>query len=351
MCDPMNKFEPSDLFDLIKTFAGRLPEQDNFRRILNVIKIDDVRSQLLSKSIDSAEKQWEQASKLAQPLVTKKQGLFPKAESTCFLCGCKIDDSIPGLQAQCEHLLPAAAAFLTIGIPEDTREPRELSQRAVNNYKWAHACCNNVKQATLFVNIFCNTSNRGGLNPGVITLQKPVVDAFLSAIWNSKPNGPTLDGFNAIRETYGNNPQAFYTGAANSIATAYSPLLADLNNDQARGISLIVNIDRVLTNIDFTLWKAIQKIEDPQQLVLRRSFDEMMSNPQANIEYNRILEGKLTTAEEYKKLLDTLSIQYAAKSKKSNTDPKKSLKALKTARKGGRNNRKRTYRRKHKRRV
>jgi hypothetical protein len=317
--------------------------------ILNVIKIDDVRTQLLSKSIDSAEKQWEQASKIAQPLVTKKQGLFLKSESTCFLCGCKIDETIPGLQAQCEHLLPAAAAFLTIGIPEDTREPRELSQRAVNNYKWAHACCNNVKQASLFANIFCNTSNRGGLNPGVITLQKPVIDTFLSAIWNSNPNGPTQLGFNKIREIYGNNPQAFYTGASNSIAAAYTPLLADLNNDQARGISLIVNIDRVLTNIDFTLWKAIQKIENPQQSVLRRSFDEMMSNPQSNIEYNRILETTLSSAEDYKKLLDNLNTQYAAKSKSSTTQAKKSLKALKTARKGGRKNRKRTYRRKHKR--
>jgi len=351
MCDPMNKFEPSDLFALIRNFAGTLPEQDNFRRILNVIKIDDVRSQLLSKSIDSAEKQWEQASKTAQPLVTKSPGLFPKARSTCFLCGCKIDDTIPGLQAQCEHLLPAAAAFLTIGIPEDTKEPRELSQKAVNNYKWAHACCNNVKQATLFVNIFCNTPGHGGVNTGVITLQKNVIDAFLTAIWNSNPNGPTIEGFNRIRETYGNNSEAFYTGATNSIVTAYSPLLADLNSEQARGINLLSNIDRVLTNIDFTLWKAIQKIENPEQTVLRRSFDEMMSNPQANIEYNRLLESKLTRPEEYKKLLDTLSIQYAAKSRRTSITPKKSFKALKTARKGGRKHRKRTYRRKHKRRV
>lgn len=75
------------------------------------------------------------------------------SNDVCYLCGFKFDESIEGLQATCEHILPIIQAifFLDLYRPAEKGHTPEEMNILKKEYAWAHRCCNYVKGDNSFL--------------------------------------------------------------------------------------------------------------------------------------------------------------------------------------------------------
>lgn len=206
-----------------------------------------------------AETQWEIALKRD----------IPEAENNdCFICeldfnNTKVKDwSSPEI----EHLFPSAFAFLLFGLPgkfhlkwKDERDEASkiitnaaikfgelMRDLQVKNYKWCHAYCNKIKDASIFIDILEQTDGCRQLRKDKCTVSmktdkdiKMNHNAILSYI--RKLRTSESDRARSWKRSYRGDSKDIHA----NIITAFSPLLNKLkeyNRDVLMGM-LIFNLD------------------------------------------------------------------------------------------------------------
>lgn len=70
-------------------------------------------------------------------------------KANCWLCGNAISKTNPALLAQCDHILPIAQGVIFLQLYSS--EKGTVTDAMKLEYEWAHARCNNVKNASVLI--------------------------------------------------------------------------------------------------------------------------------------------------------------------------------------------------------
>jgi hypothetical protein len=287
----LEKFGPTDLFNLIKKFNFTF-ELSHYQRIFLADKstVDLVRSPIITP--------------IERPITTGDQINFiiglsqrgmnireltietganaslqcnylynrlgkPNKPTNCWLCGYRLN--IPGdsrSNEECEHIIPAAAALAFHGIIDDTSSvnPKAAPGGVVEdegdvqfyalNYDLAHSQCNSPKKdALLFITLF----NSDYTIVDTPQINEPLLDKFVNSLFQpvGGTNSLVYDLF--LQECSGNITQELAVQKKSDIKKNIIKRLNPLVENLA-GIRLysILGINKLIENIDFIFAKYYQ---------------------------------------------------------------------------------------------
>ena len=243
----------------IKDFREIFEHFDPTRQCLEVIG----GPYILDKIINSNTKVLDQATLQLEVAKQKKKAPPGATAENCWICGLPIDEAIPGLKSECEHILPVMQAVLFLelfgskhvqlkkkleeelkALVNIEKEFNKLEQRKKHNYVdgsketaklkvntagkayvdglrilkleylWAHAGCNRLKDNTSFITSGFMTVR--GINYKCAIVNETVILNYFKEVYYTSKIVEILPVRTLIYKTYGPDPggvsfMAFYT--------------------------------------------------------------------------------------------------------------------------------------------
>lgn len=241
----LEKFGPSDFVNLINDAIPYLIGLEGFKEkwysvekyLTDTKEKSSVRSDLLEVSLRAR----------AQCMAL---GMLPaKSEELCWLCGLPFKEQLyhifPLQYAQCEHVLPSAIGYLTVGIPTDIKSTDESTINFLkHNYSWAHAECNRIKRDAVFLTIINENYQISPSNE--IQVYNSIIEKYLKNVWkDSSPISPV----GQVREKNEISFDDWKKNAKNSILTTLEPLIELLKRGTS-GVTLLLNVNLLQNTID-----------------------------------------------------------------------------------------------------
>jgi len=280
---PPKSFGPKDL---IKLIHKSIPEDDRV-----ILSYHPTKNVTLSKELCKVLTTYTWRKILEPSLSAAEQcksiGLIPGQGMKCWLCDKLIlnnnnqnldrNGNITSITPQCEHVLPAAAAFLFFGIINeripagnlntvDDETGETYNNLLTMNYSLAHSNCNSAKSDLLFIKLFETPDFNNFTEGGNIVPNEPAINTFLDY----------LVGFSDAEKQ----------NARTSIIRKIQPLITYFQTLSVKFTVLTNLLGSIPTNIDYLYQKSIIEDEnDEYKNFYLNSFRQVLENQGAQFNY------------------------------------------------------------------
>ena len=280
---PIINFGPKDL---IKLIHKSIPEDDRV-----ILSYHPTKNVTLSKELCKVLTTYTWRKILEPSLSAAEQcksiGIRSAEGMKCWLCDRLISNNksqyldrngnITSITPQCEHVLPAAAAFLFFGIINeripagnlntvDNETGETYNNLLTMNYSLAHSNCNSAKSDLLFIKLFETPDFNNFTDGGNIVPNEPAIDKFLTY----------LDKF---------SPEQKQSAKA-SIIRKIQPLIQYFQAISVRFTVLNNLLGSIPTNIDYLYQKSIIEDEnDEYKDFYMDSFKNVLGDQTAQFNY------------------------------------------------------------------
>jgi len=177
------------------------------------------------------------------------------AETECWICGLKIDDTQPGMKPECEHILPIAQAVIYLSLYSSKKQTTPAEKMVLQmEYGWAHTVCNQDKSD------ICCIVNNGQ----IATVSDKNVRYILNKIYTSNRGDSTvLKG--QIKALYPTKA-SFLAGRLEAVKERYKRIVDFLNPTSGENRFKLTILAGLITAMDYT------NIHDEAQPLLSDEF-------------------------------------------------------------------------------
>ena len=183
-------------------------------------------------------------------------GSFVNRDTDCWICGLKIDKDQPGMEPECEHVLPVAQAVIYLSLYSSKKPPKTDAERKLleMEYGWAHNICNQDKSD------ICCIINSG--QSAIVSDHN--IRYILNKIYNSNraASGPLKKQLKKLYPTLTD----FVRGRLGAVKTRYEHIVNFLNPTHGENRFKLTILAGLVTAMDYT------NIHDKAQSLLSDEF-------------------------------------------------------------------------------